>query len=57
MFEIDAKGVYYRELNEQIRAAIDAGEKDIVLKNINGQYYIGTGITKKLNITVEGVSG
>ncbi len=57
MFEIDAKGVYYRELNEEIRAAVDAGEKDIVLKNVNGQYYIGTGIRKKLNITIEGVPG
>ncbi len=57
MLEIEAKGVYYRELNAQVRGAIANGEKQIVLKNINGQYYIGTGLTTKTEIIIEGVPG
>ena len=57
MFEIDAKGMYYRDLNTLVREAVEKGEKDIVLKNVNGQYYIGDGLRAKVNITVEGVPG
>jgi glutamate synthase domain-containing protein 3 len=57
MFDIEAKGVRFRELNETIRAAIKDGEKDITLKNVNGQYYIGTGLCEKVNITIDGVPG
>ncbi len=57
MFDIEAKGVYFKELNESVRAAIKDGEKDITLKNVNGQYYIGTGLCEKVNITIDGVPG
>ncbi|MDH4227590.1 MAG: hypothetical protein OEV59_07595 [Deltaproteobacteria bacterium] len=57
MSTIDAKGVYYRELNAKVREAVEKGDKEIILKNVNGQYYIGDGIRKKVNITVEGVPG
>jgi len=57
MFEIDANGLYYRELNTLVREAVARGEKDILLKNVNGQYYIGDGLREKVNITVEGVPG
>ncbi|MBI5561002.1 MAG: hypothetical protein HY883_06990 [Deltaproteobacteria bacterium] len=58
MHEIDAKGVYYRVLNERVRAAMAAGHKDILLKNVNGQYYIGDGLRGgDVKITVEGVPG
>jgi len=57
MFEIDAKGKHFRDLNEEVRAAVDKGEKEISLKNVNGQYYIATGLCGKLDITVEGVPG
>jgi glutamate synthase domain-containing protein 3 len=57
MFEIDAKGMYYRDLNTLVREAVEKGEKDILLKNVNGQYYIGDGLRAKVNITVEGVPG
>ncbi|MBI5694130.1 MAG: hypothetical protein HZC51_00100 [Nitrospirae bacterium] len=54
---IDAKGVYYRQLNEQIRAAIAGGETEIVLDNVNGQRYIGDGVQGKAKITINGVPG
>jgi glutamate synthase domain-containing protein 3 len=57
MYEIDAKGLYYRELNRMVREAVARGEKEIVLKNVNGQYYIGDGIREKVKITIEGVPG
>jgi len=41
---IDANGVYYRELNEAVRGAFDAGAKTVEIANVNGQRYIGTGI-------------
>lgn len=56
-FEINAKGMHFKELNELVRDAISKGETDIVLKNINGQYYIGDGLRKKVDITIEGVPG
>ncbi len=54
---IDARGVYYRQLNESIRTAIAAGEKDIVLDGVNGQRYIADGIRAKTSITINGVPG
>ncbi len=58
MYEIDAKGIYYRKLNEMLREAVARGEKEILLKNVNGQYYIGDGIRQgDVKITIDGVPG
>lgn len=57
MHKIDAKGMLFKELNEQVRAAVKDGKEDITLQNVNGQYYIGDGIRKKVGITIEGVPG
>ncbi len=54
---IDAAGVHYRELNERIHQSIDAGDADIVLDNVNGQRYIGTGLGAGISIAVNGVPG
>ena len=54
---IDAKGVYYRQLNEQVREAIAKGEKEITLDNVNGQRYIADGVRAKAKITINGVPG
>jgi len=54
---INAKGIHYRVLNEEINQAIDAGEKEILLKNINGHRYIGCGIRSNAKIDIEGVAG
>ena len=55
--KIDAKGLYYRDLNQKIRAAVASGESKIDLLNVNGQYFIGDGINKPVTITVNGVPG
>lgn len=58
MLRIDAAGVHYRHLNEQIREAVRAGETDLVLNNVNGQRYIGTGLeSDEARITIHGVPG
>jgi glutamate synthase domain-containing protein 3 len=55
---IDANGVYYRQLNEAVRAAIADGAKTIKLRNVNGQRYIGNGLSSKdVRIEIEGVPG
>ncbi len=55
--QINAQGVYYRQLNEQIREAVAAGAKTIELDNVNGQYFIGDGINRPVVITINGVPG
>ena len=57
MVKIDAKGVHYRKLNEQIREYIKKGEKEIVLDNINGQRYIGCNLDDDVKIKINGVPG
>lgn len=57
MFEINGTGLKFRELNELIREAVGKDEKDISVKGVNGQYYIGCGIRAKANITLHGVPG
>jgi glutamate synthase domain-containing protein 3 len=55
---IDANGVYYKQLNEAVREAFAGGATTVRLRNINGQRYIGNGITgKDLRIEIDGVPG
>ncbi len=55
--EIDAKNLHYRDLNDQIHQALGHGAKEILLRNVNGQRYIGDGIRGNLKIWIEGVPG
>lgn len=57
MVEINASGMYYRDLNGKIREAVANGEKEIRVKNVNGQYYIGDGLRGDSTIVIEGVPG
>lgn len=54
---LDAKNIYYRQLNESIRRAIRDGADEIELDNVNGQRFIGTGIKGEVKFTVHGVPG
>ena len=54
---INAKGIHYRELNDLIYQAIDSGAKNIILDKINGQRYIGCGLSGDIKFTVNGVPG
>jgi glutamate synthase domain-containing protein 3 len=55
---IDARGVYYKTLNEQVRQYVTAGAKTIVLDHVNGQRYIGAGLQgEDIRIDIYGVPG
>lgn len=54
---IDAKGVYYQQLNILIKEAFKDGENELTLNNIGGQRYIGDGITGKQRIIISGTPG
>ncbi len=55
--EINASQLHYRELNNMIKGAAAEGTREIVLDNVYGQRYIGSGIRKSVNIVVHGVPG
>jgi glutamate synthase domain-containing protein 3 len=56
--KIDAAELDYRSLNAKVRAAIEAGERELVIENARGQRYIGTGITcPQARIEIRGVPG
>ncbi|MBN2568329.1 MAG: FAD-dependent oxidoreductase [Deltaproteobacteria bacterium] len=57
MITIEAKGLYYKALNRQIREYLSQGEKDIVLRNILGQRYIGGGLNSAATIKIYGTPG
>ena len=44
---IECRSVYYRAVNEAVRAAVDGGATTVRLLNVNGQRYIGTGLRKR----------
>jgi glutamate synthase domain-containing protein 3 len=48
--EIDTKGLYYRDLNQNIRQAVEDGAVRIVLRNVTGQRYIGTNLHDAANL-------
>ncbi|MBN2466540.1 MAG: FAD-dependent oxidoreductase [Deltaproteobacteria bacterium] len=55
---LDAKGMHYKDLNGKIRELADSGVTHIIVKNVRGQRYIGSGITNEnLFIEIEGVPG
>jgi len=54
---IDAKGVHYTLLNQQIRKAIEDGVDEIVINNVLGQRFIGNGLRGNAIIRVNGVAG
>jgi len=57
MIVLNAKGLYYRQLNIRIREELATGSEEIVVKNVNGQRYIGDGITSKARLTLKGTPG
>jgi len=55
--EIDATGIYYRELNARLRSAVSNGAQRIKLHSVHGQRYIGTGLDKPVEIEIFGTPG
>jgi len=54
---LDAAGVYYRQLNEQIRELVRKGKKEFELVNVKGQRYIGNSLEGEITITIQGTPG
>ena len=54
---LDARGLSYRALNEQLDAAVTAGATAARLVNVYGQRYIGTNLQRRVRIDIEGVPG
>jgi glutamate synthase domain-containing protein 3 len=54
---IDAKGIFYRELNTKLRKAVSNGTQKIELRNVYGQRYIGTDLDKPVEIEIFGTPG
>lgn len=55
--KIDASGVYYRELNAQLKDIASSGAQMIELHNVHGQRYIGTSLNKPVEIDIFGTPG
>lgn len=54
---IDAQNLHYRQLNEQIKAAVAAGETEFDLINVCGHRYLGSGIHTEINVRIDGIPG
>jgi glutamate synthase domain-containing protein 3 len=54
---LDAKGVYYRDLNTRLRDIVLNGTAKIELRNVHGQRYIGTDLDKPVEIEIFGTPG
>ncbi len=54
---LEAKGVYYKALNEQIRAQFASGISEVRVKHVNGQRYVGDGIRGRQRLILEGTPG
>ncbi|MCX6357227.1 MAG: hypothetical protein NT045_05030 [Candidatus Aureabacteria bacterium] len=54
---IDASGLGYRALNEEIHKALSAGRRDITLEHVLGQRYICAGIKEAIRMRIEGIPG
>jgi glutamate synthase domain-containing protein 3 len=54
---IDAKNMYYRDLNALLRTKVSEGATSIKIKNVFGQRYIATNLPSKVDIEVYGTPG
>ena len=54
---IDARGIFYRELNTKLRQTVLNGTQKIELRNVYGQRYIGTDLDKAVEIEIFGTPG
>ena len=55
--KIDAGGVYYKELNANLRELVTDSVRRIILRNVHGQRYIGTDLDKPVVIEIFGTPG
>jgi glutamate synthase domain-containing protein 3 len=55
--KIDAEGVLYKELNAQLREIASSDTEKVELHNVCGQRYIGSDLSKPLDIEIFGTPG
>ena len=55
--EIEVELTYYRELNQEIRDCIRAGETEFKLTRVFGQRYIGDALQAPVHIDITGTPG
>jgi glutamate synthase domain-containing protein 3 len=55
--ELNAKGVYYKELNEEIRSHLDKGVKEILVGMSTASVISGDGVTGDQRLILEGTPG
>ncbi|HMA04623.1 MAG TPA: hypothetical protein VKO45_01725 [Methanomicrobiales archaeon] len=56
-YRIDAESLSYTRLNQLLRAAVAAGEKEIEIDHVLGQRFIADGLKGEVTITIHGVPG
>lgn len=54
---VDATGIYYRQLNEQLRQLVLKGFHDIDIINVYGQRYLGTSTPQAIRMRLHGTPG
>src|SRR5438477_4984090 len=57
MAEIDCAGKETREINRQIKAWIEAGEPEVVLRNPGARHNLAVGLLRPCRIRIEGSVG
>jgi len=55
--KIDAEGVYYQHLSTLLRALQRDGFRNIEIRNVYGQRYIGTNLARNIEIIIHGTPG
>jgi glutamate synthase domain-containing protein 3 len=54
---IDAQGLHYTALNQQIRKAVADGVNEIIIDNVMGQRFIADGLKGNVTLVINGVPG
>ena len=57
VYEIDARGLHYQQLNQDIHDLLEGGARSILVKNVAGQRFIGCGVKGQSKLTLRGVPG
>jgi glutamate synthase domain-containing protein 3 len=57
VFDVDAANIAYRELNTMLRDAVVSGTRKLVIRNVQGQRYIGTNLGKPVEVEIHGSPG
>jgi glutamate synthase domain-containing protein 3 len=56
-YRIDAQDLSYTRLNQLLRSAVAAGEREIEIDHVLGQRFIADGLKGEVTITIRGVPG